>query len=67
MKILVSVITYDEELSIEGTLNDLIAHNFGYDVVVVDNGSNDNTYAICSRLGIPVYRHCVNTGNYVGS
>jgi glycosyltransferase involved in cell wall biosynthesis len=67
MKILVSVITYNEEASIEGTLSDLIAHNFGYDVVVVDNGSNDNTYAICSRLGIPVIRHCVNTGSSVGT
>ena len=48
MKILISVISYNEEASIEGTLNDLIAHNFGYDVVVVDNGSNDKTYVIAS-------------------
>lgn len=67
MKILISVISYNEEASIEGTLNDLIANNFGYDVVVVDNGSNDKTYAICERLGIPVIRHCVNTGSSVGT
>jgi glycosyltransferase involved in cell wall biosynthesis len=67
MRILVSVITYNEEASIEETLNDLIVHNFGYDIVVVDNGSNDSTYAICERLGIPVIRHCVNTGSSVGT
>jgi glycosyltransferase involved in cell wall biosynthesis len=67
VKILVSVISYNEEASIEGTLKDLIANNFGYDVVVIDNGSNDSTQAICARLGTPVIRHCVNTGSSVGT
>jgi glycosyltransferase involved in cell wall biosynthesis len=68
MKILISVISYNEEANIEGTLKDLIANNNGgYDVVVVDNGSNDSTHVICARLGVPVIRHCVNTGGSVGT
>ncbi|HUS95461.1 MAG TPA: glycosyltransferase family 2 protein [Hyphomicrobiaceae bacterium] len=67
MKILVSVISYNEEASIEGTLKDLIANNCGYDIVVIDNGSNDTTQEICARLSIPVIRHCVNTGGSVGT
>ena len=67
MKILVSVISYNEEANIEATLRDLVDNNFGYDVVVIDNGSSDRTGAICRGLGIPVVRHCVNTGSSVGT
>jgi glycosyltransferase involved in cell wall biosynthesis len=67
MKILVSVISYNEESNIEATLRDLIDHNFGYDIVVIDNGSRDGTQLICSRIGIPTVRHCVNTGSSVGT
>jgi glycosyltransferase involved in cell wall biosynthesis len=67
MKVLVSVISYNEEASIEATLKDLIEHNFGFDIAVIDNGSNDNTFSICTRLGVPVVRHCVNTGSSVGT
>jgi glycosyltransferase involved in cell wall biosynthesis len=35
--------------------------------VVIDNGSNDTTRAICTLLDIPVVRHCVNTGSSVGT
>ena len=67
MKILVSAISYNEEESIEFALRDLIDNNFGYDVVVIDNGSNDRTAEICARLSVPVVRHCVNTGGSVGT
>ncbi len=67
MRILVSVISYNEESNIEATLRDLIEHNFGYDIVVIDNGSTDKTQMICRNLGIPTVRHCVNTGSSVGT
>lgn len=67
MKILVSVISYNEEANIEATLRDLIDHNCGYDIVVIDNGSRDRTAAICKRMSVPTVRHCVNTGNSVGT
>jgi glycosyltransferase involved in cell wall biosynthesis len=67
MKILISVISYNEEANIEATLRDLLDHNFGYDVVVIDNGSNDRSREICKRLGVHVIRHCVNTGSSVST
>lgn len=67
MRILVSVISYNEEPNIEETLRDLIDHNCGYDIAVIDNGSTDRTRSICDRIEIPVIRHCVNTGSSVGT
>jgi glycosyltransferase involved in cell wall biosynthesis len=67
MKILISVISYNEEANIEATLRDLLDHNFGYDVVVIDNGSNDRSREICKRLGVRVVCHCVNTGSSVST
>lgn len=67
MKILVSVISFNEEANIEATLRDLLANNCGYDIVVIDNGSSDRTGVICKRLNVPVVRHCVNTGSSVGT
>lgn len=67
MKILVSVIAYNEEGNIEKTLKDLIEHNFGYDIVVIDNGSYDNTVKLCKDMGINVISHCVNSGSSGGT
>lgn len=67
MKILISVISYNEEANIEATLRDLLDNNFGYDVIVIDNGSNDRSRLICEQLGVQVVRHCVNTGSSVGT
>jgi glycosyltransferase involved in cell wall biosynthesis len=67
MKILVSVISYNEEANIEATLRELLANNFGYEIVVIDNGSSDRTGQICARLNVDVVRHCVNTGSSVGT
>ena len=67
MKILISVISYNEEANIEATLRDLLDHDLGYDIVVIDNGSSDRTSLICRELGVRVVRHCVNTGSSVGT
>jgi glycosyltransferase involved in cell wall biosynthesis len=62
--ILIAVLSFNEEANIERTLEDLKEHNFGYDVVVIDDGSNDRTGRICQRMGVPVVSHCINSGNY---
>lgn len=67
MKILISVISYNEEPNIEATLRDLLDQHAGHDIVVIDNGSSDRTQAICRRLGVRTVRHCVNTGSSVGA
>jgi glycosyltransferase involved in cell wall biosynthesis len=67
MKTLIAVIAYNEEQNIRATLDDLRKHDFGYDVVVIDNGSADNTVAVCRSLGVRVLPHCVNAGGAMGT
>ena len=66
-KIIVTVIAYNEEQNIGGVLQDLVDHNFGYDIVVIDNGSYDRTAEISRSMGIPVVSHCINTGSQFGT
>lgn len=66
-RILVAVIAYNEEESIEKTLADLRTNAPNYDVVVIDNGSSDGTKNLCEKLGVPVISHCVNTGGSMGT
>lgn len=63
-KILIAVLSFNEAVNIEATLNDLKKHNFGYDIVVIDDGSNDRTADIARKNGVPVVSHCINSGNY---
>ncbi len=63
-KVLIAVLSFNEAVNIEFTLKDLSNHNFGYDIVVIDDGSNDKTAAIAKLHGIPVVSHCINSGNY---
>ena len=67
MKTLISIIAYNEERNIRTTIEDLRAHNCGFDIVVIDNGSHDRTSAICRELGVPVVSHCINTGGSMGT
>ncbi|MBN1274298.1 MAG: glycosyltransferase family 2 protein [Candidatus Aminicenantes bacterium] len=67
MKILIAVIAYNEEKNIRSVLDDLAVHNFGYDVVVIDNGSSDRTVAIARKMGEEVVAHPVNVGGQFGT
>jgi glycosyltransferase involved in cell wall biosynthesis len=67
VKTLVAVIAYNEERNIRAALEDLAAHNGGFDVVVVDNGSLDGTADVCRRLGVRVISHCINSGGSMGT
>jgi glycosyltransferase involved in cell wall biosynthesis len=67
VKTLIAVIAYNESLSIRATLEDLRAHNFGYDIVVVDNSSSDRTVELCREMGVKVIPHCVNSGGAMGT
>ena len=61
MKVLIAVIAYNEEKNIINTLNSLL--NTNYDVVVVDDGSTDETWQLVKNLGVNIIRHSVNTSN----
>ncbi len=67
MKILVAVVAYNEESNIRGVIRDLREHNFGYDIVVIDNGSYDRTVEICREMGVKALSHCINTGGQNGT
>jgi len=67
VKVLVAVIAYNEEKSIRSTLENLLSAGGDYDVVVIDNGSCDDTRSICVEMGVPVVSHCVNTGSSMGT
>jgi len=39
----------------------LNANNFGYDIIVVDNGSFDDTKIICEGMNVKTLSHCINS------
>ena len=53
---------YNEEKGIDLTLSKLKALNKDYDIIVVDDGSTDNTYQIAKESGVRVIRHPHNKG-----
>jgi hypothetical protein len=68
MRILIAVIAYNEEKNIQKTLNDLLSHNtVGYDIIVIDNGSSDNTRKYALQMGVPVVSHFINSGHSGGT
>lgn len=67
MKILVAVIAFNEGQNIRRVLEDLSAHNFGYDIVVIDNCSSDNTVEIAREMGAEVVAHPVNVAGQFGT
>ena len=53
---------YNEDASLERVLRSLAEHAPGFDIVVVDDGSTDETSAIAARNGAFVLRHPFNLG-----
>lgn len=67
MKTLVAVIAYNEGQNISNVIKDLVDHNIGYDIVVIDNASTDHTTQVCKQKNIKVITHIVNTGGSFGT
>lgn len=70
MPIVFSIIVpaYNEEATIESFINNLKetlkSAEDSYEIIVVDDGSTDNTHSIASRIpGIGIIRHPYNKGN----
>ncbi len=61
MKILVIVPAFNEQEKIGAVLDDLAANGFR-DIVVINDGSGDQTADIARRKGKPVLTHIINRG-----
>ena len=60
MKILVSIIAYNEEDSIVEAIQDVKNLSNDIDIIVIDDCSLDDTYKKAKKMGIPVLRHSSN-------
>ena len=56
-----------QEKNIKNTLIDVRNKNFGYDIILIDNGSDDNTVKIANEMGVEVISHCINSGSSAGT
>ncbi|MFC1801172.1 glycosyltransferase family 2 protein [Nanoarchaeota archaeon] len=61
MKLWVVIPAYNEEKLIVQVLQNLKKHNF-QNIVVVDDGSEDNTFKLASKQKVKVLRHIINLG-----
>lgn len=61
-KVLIIVPCLNEEESLPLVVNELKSQNAAWDILVIDDGSNDQTYKVAVTLGVPVVRHSVNLG-----
>ncbi len=62
MKKLVIIPAYNEQESIEQTVENIRKNAPDFDYLVVNDGSTDNTLAVCRKAGIPCLKLPVNLG-----
>ncbi|MBM4159409.1 MAG: glycosyltransferase family 2 protein, partial [Ignavibacteria bacterium] len=60
-KTLIAVVAYNEEKNIRAVLEDLSQQNYGYDIIVIDNSSYDDTLSLCREFGVKAVTHCINS------
>lgn len=65
MKTWIVMSAYNEEKNISGTLKDLKKHGY-HNIVVVDDGSKDNTAKEALNAGAVVLKHPINRGQGAG-
>ncbi|MBI2129652.1 glycosyltransferase family 2 protein [Candidatus Woesearchaeota archaeon] len=59
--VVIVIPAYNEEAKIGNVISDLI-RNGHEDIIVVDDGSQDNTYKIAKSRKVDVYKHVINRG-----
>ncbi len=67
LKVAIIIPAYNEELVIKDVVSDVSAEfsnskNYSVDVVVIDDGSKDNTSELAKNAGAKVIRHIMNSG-----
>ncbi len=61
MKVFIIIPAYNEEKKIGQVILDLLKNSYK-NIIVVDDGSTDNTYKICKNFDIVVLQHILNRG-----
>ncbi len=62
MKILVIVPAYNESAAIAGTIKEIQEKAPEADILVINDGSSDDTAGVVSRCGVKYLSHCINLG-----
>lgn len=62
LRTLILIPAYNEEAALPGVLRDLIARHAAQDILVVDDGSADNTSAVAREMGVTVATLPFNLG-----
>ncbi len=62
MKKLVIIPAYNESESIEKTVQDIVEHTSGFDYVIINDCSTDNTREICEQRGFNIITLPINLG-----
>lgn len=60
--LLIALLAYNEAGSIRETVEEVRASAPGFDLLVIDDGSIDETASVAASAGVPVVRHPVNLG-----
>lgn len=63
LNVTIIIPAYNEEEGIVDVINGIKRLDRGYEVIVVDDGSTDNTYQVASDTGVRVIRHPYSKGN----
>ena len=65
-KVSIVIPAYNEEKSISKVIDEILSvmdkENFNYEIIVVDDGSNDMTFDILQKKDVTVFRHSTNKG-----
>jgi len=63
MKNLIIIPAYNESESLPSVIKNIFSLNLpDTDILVVDDGSSDQTFDLAKNLGVKVLRHCINRG-----
>lgn len=62
MRLFIIVPAYNESQTIQPVLERIKQHYQANQIIVIDDGSSDNTYELAKACGVRVYRHILNRG-----
>lgn len=60
--LLIIIPAYNEEANLPGVIASLRQYTAEPSILVIDDGSSDDTFGVCKNLGVNVLRHKVNLG-----